>query len=66
MKSRISILIFALCLLLFHTFLPISAFGAEADEKTLTVLFTHDTHDHFLLPKKAAAPSGAIPVWPPC
>ena len=48
MKSRISILTFALCLLLFHTFLPISAFGAEADEKTLTVLFTHDTHDHFL------------------
>lgn len=59
MKSRISILIFALCLLLFHTFLPISAFGAEADEKTLTVLFTHDTHDHFLpAPKEGGGTFG--------
>ena len=59
MKSRISILTFALCLLLFHTFLPISAFGAEADEKTLTVLFTHDTHDHFLpAPKEGGGTFG--------
>lgn len=48
MRSRISALALTLFLTLTFPLLPLPTLAAEADSKELTVLFTHDTHDHFL------------------
>lgn len=42
---------------------------ARADTRItdeLTILFTHDTHSHFLLSDDGDGPTAAIPAWPPC
>ncbi len=45
LMSRLSALSLALMLVLGCLYVPA---GAEAPSQTLTILFTHDTHDHFL------------------
>ena len=56
-------LAFALSMLILLGFLFSQASAAET-EKRLTILFTHDTHDHFLPMPKGAGSTGAIPAWP--
>ena len=54
------------CALLAGALLPASAQGT-AEPGALTILFTHDTHDHFLPPPpREEGSTAAIPVWPPC
>lgn len=45
LMSRLSAMILALMLALGCLYVPA---GADAPSQTLTILFTHDTHDHFL------------------
>ena len=62
MKSirRMGALLWCAVLLLGGLTLPAAA---DAPSQTLTILFTHDTHDHFL-PKPAEGGGGSRPLTP--
>lgn len=64
--KRLTVFCLTLCLLAAGLLIPASATSPEP-VNTSTILFTHDTHDHFLpMPDENGGEYGGIPAWPPC